>query len=283
MADGLRWSALAWQPAGKRLAVADERGQLRVWDTQRMTVVATARYRLGLVESLAWSADGRYLAIGGIAGLYVLEAKTLSLKAHPWREPVKRVAFSGDGRTVVATGTFGLRGWQTTSWKQTLKLPGDLPVAYPENRPRILFRETPYCVASLDLPTQRKQRWDGFASPVTALAVGKVGQFAAGDDHGRITMIDPSWGRPRQISVGTNPIMQLHLSSATRRLLVVTPTALVQLSPPHYTQRKRLPGRWLAAAWSSDGTQCAATDREGNLSLIEAGRFIVVKRTRVQP
>jgi hypothetical protein len=37
MADGRRWSALAWQPAGKRLAVADERGQLRLWDTQRMT------------------------------------------------------------------------------------------------------------------------------------------------------------------------------------------------------------------------------------------------------
>jgi hypothetical protein len=224
------------------------------------------------VETLAWSADGRYLAIGGVGRLHVLEAKSLSLKARPWQEPVKRVAFSGDGRTVLASGIFGLRGWQVPSWKPTLKLQGDLPVAYPEIRSRVLFRETPYRITSLDLPTQRKQQWDSFARPVTALAIGKAGRLAAGDDHGRITLIDPIRGSRRHISVGAHPITQLRLSPATQRLLMVTPTELVQLSPPHYTQKKSLPGHWLAA-----------TDRDGNLCMIDAGRFTVLKRTPVQP
>jgi WD40 repeat protein len=69
----MRLHAWAFSPDGRRLATAssegdgeDTVGEVRVWDvtTGRLLAVATdARYELGRVDTVAFSADGRAVLI----------------------------------------------------------------------------------------------------------------------------------------------------------------------------------------------------------------------------
>ena len=106
--DG-RWVlALDLSPDGRRLAFIDIEGQLRVVDTATRRVVAgpTQVDQLSFfgpaLEVLRFSPDGSRLVVGGGWGA-ILDAATLRLIAH-LAAPVEvdRVAFSPDGRTVLA-------------------------------------------------------------------------------------------------------------------------------------------------------------------------------------
>ena len=106
--DG-RWVlALDLSPDGRRLAFIDIEGQLRVVDTATRRVVAgpTQVDQLSFfgpaLEVLRFSPDGSRLVVGGGWGA-ILDAATLRLIAH-LTAPVEvdRVAFSPDGRTVLA-------------------------------------------------------------------------------------------------------------------------------------------------------------------------------------
>ncbi len=106
--DG-RWViGLDLSPDGRRLAFIDAEGKLRVVDMATRRVVAGPAqvdqfaYFGSALEVLRFSPDGSRLAVGGGWGA-ILDAATLRLTAHLTAPTeVDRVAFSPDGRTVLA-------------------------------------------------------------------------------------------------------------------------------------------------------------------------------------
>ena len=75
------------------------------------------KFGSGQVNDLAWSPDGRFLAIAGIDGVQVLEASTLTLKQHlATGRPVMKVAFDTPGdRLAAAVAQDDARG--KSSWQ----------------------------------------------------------------------------------------------------------------------------------------------------------------------
>lgn len=72
-------------------------------------VVQLARWGKGMVNQVAWSPDGRLLAVASSLGVYIYNAETLEevrfIQSDAW---VSSVAFSPDGQTL-ASGS-----WDTT-------------------------------------------------------------------------------------------------------------------------------------------------------------------------
>jgi WD40 repeat protein/serine/threonine protein kinase len=102
--------ALAWSPDGRLLAAASDVVDLRrskipnqvtIWDVAAGTKVRSFTDPFHWPESLAWSGDGKLLAMASTAGsdvqLWHLESGAVTtLKGHA--APVNALAFSGDGR-----------------------------------------------------------------------------------------------------------------------------------------------------------------------------------------
>jgi hypothetical protein len=105
--------APAWQPERHVLAYARRGGGVLVLNTDSRAVVA--RYRVpGAVRALAWSADGKRLAVATRGHVLVLSGRTRV--ALPLGD-VRALAFSGGGRLAVLRGgkvqTLGAEGVQT--------------------------------------------------------------------------------------------------------------------------------------------------------------------------
>ncbi len=70
-----------------------------------VSVEPAARFGKGEVERVAFSPDGRWLAVGSSVGVYVYEAATLrEARRFETKAPVWSVAFSPDGR-LLASGS----------------------------------------------------------------------------------------------------------------------------------------------------------------------------------
>ncbi len=99
---------LAFGPAeGHRLATGDTSGTVKLWDTTTRRVDRTLRPDPAGVRALAFSPDGRRLALAGEKAVQVWDATTGQL-VHPLRGHdgwVVAVAFSPDGQRV-ASGSF---------------------------------------------------------------------------------------------------------------------------------------------------------------------------------
>lgn len=100
--------ALAFSPDSSLLAIgedSDENPSVRVWSVTRRAFEPDVRGTSKYARSVAWSADGRFLASGGI-GAVVWDirggARTAAFSGH--NGPVRSVAFSPDGK-YLATGS----------------------------------------------------------------------------------------------------------------------------------------------------------------------------------
>jgi WD40 repeat protein/tRNA A-37 threonylcarbamoyl transferase component Bud32 len=119
-------TGVAFSPDGRRLASADAKGVIKLWD------VATGREVLTLVGGetiaacVAFSPDGRRLASAGrdqtVAIWDVATGReTLTLRGH--KAPVSGVAFSPDGRHV-ASGAQDIRIHDAATGQETLAIHG---------------------------------------------------------------------------------------------------------------------------------------------------------------
>ncbi|MFI7416605.1 AAA family ATPase [Nonomuraea sp. NPDC049684] len=118
----VRADHVAFSPDGRILASACYDGTVRLWDvTTRAPIGAPIKAHTGRVQSVAFSADGRTLASGGVDdGIVRLWDVTTRapigapIKAHT---RVWSVAFSADGRTLASAGVNDgtIRLWDTTT------------------------------------------------------------------------------------------------------------------------------------------------------------------------
>ena len=74
--------SVAWNPAGSRIASADEAGSVRIWDARSEQLALTLQYPGG-VPDLAWSPDGTSLAAVGYGGEATVRIWTTAIDPPP--------------------------------------------------------------------------------------------------------------------------------------------------------------------------------------------------------
>jgi WD40 repeat protein len=106
--------SLAFSDDGERLVAAQSDGSLRIWELNREEKPLVLRGHSDPVNSAAFSPDGTEVVSGGSNGtvrVWRLEQGAKSV-ALPGPRYIVSVAFTADGRHVVAVGTRGARTWR---------------------------------------------------------------------------------------------------------------------------------------------------------------------------
>ena len=102
---------IAPSPDGELVAmVRNEAAVVSVWNVEAGTAAFDYDVRRDVITSIDWSADGRYLAVGGYDGtLHVLDAdddgRATRVGSEPDPHAIQALAFAPDGRTI-ATASF---------------------------------------------------------------------------------------------------------------------------------------------------------------------------------
>lgn len=119
---GNDWGAVrsvAFAPNGAAIAVADEAGGFFICDPQTGTARVEGRLpdpiapRGEVGYALAWSPDGKQVAVGGHRGVVLLDVATGERQILPAEHArgVSAVAFSSDGQLLASAATDGIRLW----------------------------------------------------------------------------------------------------------------------------------------------------------------------------
>ncbi|KAL1512764.1 hypothetical protein ABEB36_002296 [Hypothenemus hampei] len=96
LGSGASINQLAFSPNGSHLAVVTQDGLLRVFHYNTMELLGTARSYFGGLLCVAWSGDGRLVAVGGeddLVTVYSIEQKRVIARAQGHRSWVSAVAF----------------------------------------------------------------------------------------------------------------------------------------------------------------------------------------------
>ncbi len=124
---GTEMVCLAFNPDGRILASADNKGNIYLWDVENKTLVNTLPVKQNKVLSIAFSHDGNFLAVANNnhtitiwSARHGVEVKTL--KGH--NEPITKIAFSADNKILAsASADRTLMIWNFTEGQllQTIK------------------------------------------------------------------------------------------------------------------------------------------------------------------
>lgn len=88
-------TALAWDPAGKRIAATCSDGSLWIWHVPSQKLLFSRTFRGTQLLTVAWDTTGKKLALGSSAGLSVLQAWSGQvLLTHQFRHAVTKVSWS---------------------------------------------------------------------------------------------------------------------------------------------------------------------------------------------
>ncbi|MCC6729925.1 MAG: hypothetical protein IT208_11370 [Chthonomonadales bacterium] len=161
-----RVTAVAVSPEGRTMAVGSEHG-IQVWDTDRLSPVRQLRTGAGHgVTDLAYSADGRWLAVGkadGAIGLLAVAGWRWVGRAKHLGSPVWDLAFSPAGDTL-ACGSGGGQGLVLTVPDLALATQVRLPALYSQRTvigatARIAAGTSPFGYTGLwELPAMKRMR-----------------------------------------------------------------------------------------------------------------------------
>ncbi|KAF7266729.1 hypothetical protein GWI33_019969 [Rhynchophorus ferrugineus] len=138
--SGAAINELAFSPNGSQLAVVTQDGLLRVFQYDSMELLGVARSYFGGLLCVAWSGDGRLIAVGGeddLVTVYSNEQKRVIARAQGHRSWIGAVAFDWylEGEACYRIGSVG-HDTQICLWE----LPEDDLVP---PRPRVKRRSDP--------------------------------------------------------------------------------------------------------------------------------------------
>ena len=103
-------AALAFHPGGKVLAAGDFSGLVRFWDTITGKEIGRPLYQAEIVQTLAYSPDGKTLAVGlsndhtGRPGVRLWNAESRQPRGDllPTNDVPRRLEFRPDGQVLLA-------------------------------------------------------------------------------------------------------------------------------------------------------------------------------------
>ena len=298
-------SSVAWSPDGVRLASAAGTGGMRVWDAATGQILhdyVVPADRLGRVDAatgqimheyigrngahpvaVAWSPDGKRLALGTTVGDCILYRTTDWSEAARWHGHdggVPRVAWDPQGGRLASAGLDGLvRVWNPDDGACLLTLRGHLTkvnaVAWEPGGRRLVSGGIDGTVKVWSMPpTSQPRRLTGRPGGVQAIAWGdEPGVLRAFDANaGSVTDWDAATGRRRgETKV---PVGSLGSFSAGGTLLAVAATGE---NPPRLLvcdMRTGQPPRTVHAristviSFSSDATRLALGRGRGDLEVV---------------
>ena len=109
-----RVQGLAFDPAGRVLALTGQDGVVRLWDVATGAMLAALAGHSQFVMDVSFSTDGQLLASVDAAGNVILwnVADRSRVRQSTSADSAHGVAFAPDGRTLYTSGTDGITIWQ---------------------------------------------------------------------------------------------------------------------------------------------------------------------------
>lgn len=112
LGSGAAINELAFSPNGSQLAVVTQDGMLRIFQYDSMELLGTARSYFGGLLCVAWSGDGRLVAVGGeddLITIYSLEQKRVIARGQGHKSWISALAFDWylEGESCYRLGSVG--------------------------------------------------------------------------------------------------------------------------------------------------------------------------------
>jgi RNA polymerase sigma factor (sigma-70 family) len=207
---GYPFEPWALSPDEKWLASARREPPVQVRDRKTGKVVAEWKGDGTRVDHLAFSPDGKTLAVccGSAIHLWDWTGRREARRLGDFAEPVERVWFSPDGRRLAAAvGKEGLRIWETNRWAEVQRIAGAHDVRFFPDGKRLVSTATG--VVWDVLSGKQVGRWESCAHCL-ALDFSPDGRTATGYALGRIRRWDADTGKDRSPPAPTAPRVMVH-------------------------------------------------------------------------
>ncbi len=166
-AGGSLISAMAYSPISADLAVCGDDSMVHLWRADASTAAWTSRVdaeALGLPRALAWSDDGRWIAVGGsgagnrLAGvLSAQDGDRLATLTTEAPGAVDQLRFTPDGDQLLIAAGKRLTVWNTDTWRMTAEHRYPRPIWHLSADGRyVLVSSDPFNPASIVEPAADK-------------------------------------------------------------------------------------------------------------------------------